>query len=272
MVSLTSKTAVAGACVLATAVLAGCSGHSSQEVVGGTHFVLTDLPADFALVGSAEFPTGDATIPDYKLTLFGADTSSVPVGVYWVADSGDCTPGAVRLREDLNAYVVCTSGTEVVVATRGDDAQALAEVVEIQASGRPVLAGYSVLADQAHARVPGFGSLPISHWDTGNVEAYVKEGTGGIETDQVSIAVGAYEGQPDDVVILDWWFDGDKGPVSSVFDAVYQYSALAAADGEPVPTATLGVVREQDGTVVVIRTTDGVNMTPEDIYSDLRRN
>lgn len=242
--------------------LVGCTYPSPVAPSTGKGWGLDSTPDGFQQVGFAEFPNG-LDIPDYRLQLLQNDEEGV-VGIYTVQSEQACEEGPVQLRENLPGLSICMGGWQVVVASRQGDLEQVAEELSLSNDGTASIPGYGAVADQSHARVPGFGSLPISPYDTGTVAAYVLDGTGVDGVDQQSIAVGGYAAQPGDLDVLDWWFDTVAGRTDEGERATYTFPALGAADGQPVPEARL-VVEVRGDWIVMVRTTDGVELTPESI-------
>lgn len=239
-------------------VLSDCSSSPvtslGQEQIWG----LKEAPSNYGQVGFATFPTDFADgVTDFEFWLFRKyGDPSVDVGVFAAPSDADCTPEPVVLQVDLRGVHYCQDGYEITIASRADPVQSLADRFAIGGSDQVTLAGFDLVAHQSHARIPGFGSLPISHFDEGSVTAFVKKGTGGVDSDQVSIAVGSYRGTSDDLEVLDWWFGKRSGETPSGFLASYSFDALGSDDGFPVPTATLGFALRGDW-VVLVRTTEG---------------
>ena len=232
----------------------------------GEGWGLDAVPEHFTQVGFAEFPS-DIGSPDYSFTLLQKDNDDAYfVGVYVARNQQSCSAGTVELKADLPGLSVCRDGSQFVFASRQGDLAEVAGEALVNAGGSVSVPGYNTIANQSHARIPGFGSLPISPYDTGSVAAYVMDGTGEGGTDQQSIAVGSYVAQPNDLVVLDWWFNGMVDLRAHEDRASYGFPALAASDNEPVPAATLWVEKRGDW-IVMVRTTDGVEQSSESILS-----
>jgi len=256
--------------IVAIALLAlavsGCS-HDSFEAPGaGESWGLPSVPDGYQQVGAVEFPIDPGAV-DYALHLV-QDAEGDLAGVFVSPVGANCLPGELSLKWDLVGWSICLGERQVVVASRERDPATLAKSLRLDADGAPVVPDFEPIASQAHARVPGIGSLPISFFDTGFAASYVADGTGGVESDQQSIAVGSYLGPASDLTVLDWWFDrtvDDSGGNSRE----YSFPALAAADGLDVPTAYLAV-QVRGEWVVLVRTTDGVQGAARDWLGRVR--
>jgi hypothetical protein len=248
--------------VAAIALVAGaCSGDQPDFAVA-----LDAVPAGLEPSADVTLPMQGAA-PDFELSLYSASASNVPagalLGVFSRARPGDVAPHTPQPRDGLGpaglaGVISATDETEVLLVSRDLGPDQLS-ALSADASDHPLqgLAGWTLLATQERATVPGTGAIPIALGAPGHVVSYISTAEDQTATGfQRSVAIGRYAGSESDLEVLRWWYGNSQTLGGSVSGRTFQVAAFEQtgndATGE-VPTATVTALWAE-GTITIIRT------------------